>query len=148
MQAGGLLFFQLARVAVEGKSSDVQNTHAQLKISLPTTFLSLLHYCARPVNVHLAMPCVSCLFDSFSVFLLCFTQQQNFMKIMFSCIHFPTWPYPPQIMKKTVFYTGKLYGLTGMVHVSTVILPWLSDPCNFITVPLVTRELEQMTLLF
>ena len=36
------------------------------------------------------------------------------MKIMFSCIHFLIWPYPPQIMKKNVFYTGKLYGLTGM----------------------------------
>ena len=35
--------FQLACVAVEGKSSDVRNTHAQLKISLPTRFLSLLH---------------------------------------------------------------------------------------------------------
>ena len=36
------------------------------------------------------------------------------MKIMFSCIHFPIWPYPPEIM--TIFlYTGKLYGLTGMV---------------------------------
>ena len=34
--------FQLARVAVEGKSSDVENTHAQLKISLLTRFLSLL----------------------------------------------------------------------------------------------------------
>ena len=35
--------FQLVHVAVEGKSSDVQNTHAQLKISLLTRFLSLLH---------------------------------------------------------------------------------------------------------
>ena len=34
--------FQLACVAVEGKSSDVQNTHAQLKISLLMRFLSLL----------------------------------------------------------------------------------------------------------
>ena len=37
------------------------------------------------------------------------------MKIMFSCIHFPVWPYPPQNNEKTVFYTGKLYGLTGML---------------------------------
>ena len=37
------------------------------------------------------------------------------MKIMFSCIHFPIWPYPPQIIKKNVFYTSKLYGLTGML---------------------------------
>ena len=38
------------------------------------------------------------------------------MKIMFSCIHFPIWLYLPKIMKKTVFYTGKLYGLTGMTQ--------------------------------
>ena len=31
--------------------------------------------------------------------------------MMFSCIHFQIWQYPPKIMKKTVFYTGKLYGL-------------------------------------
>ena len=36
------------------------------------------------------------------------------MKIIFSCIHFPVWPYPPQNNEKNVFYTGKLYGLTGM----------------------------------
>ena len=35
--------FQLVHVAEEGKSSNVQNTHVQLKISLPTRFLSLLH---------------------------------------------------------------------------------------------------------
>ena len=37
------------------------------------------------------------------------------MKIMFSVIHFPIWPDPPKLMKKNVFYTGKLYGLTGMM---------------------------------
>ena len=72
-----------------------------------------LAYCTRPVYVHLVMVCVSCSFDSFSMFLLSLKQQQNLMKIMFSCIHFPIWPYPPRIMKK-LFYTGKLYGLTGM----------------------------------
>ena len=51
--------------------------------------------CTRPVSMHLVMACVSCLFDSFSIFLLCSTQQQNLIKIMFSCIHFPVWPYPP-----------------------------------------------------
>ena len=35
--------FQLVCVAVEGKSSDVQNIHAQLKISFLMRFLSLLH---------------------------------------------------------------------------------------------------------
>ena len=57
-----------------------------------------LAYCTRPVSVHLVMACVSCLFDSFSIFLLSLKQQQNLMKIMFSCIHFPIWPYPPKIM--------------------------------------------------
>ena len=72
-----------------------------------------LAYCTRPVSVHLAIACVSCLFNSFSVFLFSLKQQQNLMKIMFSCTHFPVWPYPQKIMKK-LFYTGKLYGLTGM----------------------------------
>ena len=31
-------------------------------------------------------------------FLLNLKQQQNLMKMMFYCIHFPVWPYPPQIM--------------------------------------------------
>ena len=34
------------------------------------------------------------------------------------------------------------------VYILTAIPPWLSDSCNFITVPLVTQELEQMMLLF
>ena len=81
--------------------------------------------CTRLVRVHLAMACVGCLFDSFSIFLLSLKQQQNLMKIMFSCIHFPIWPYPPKIMKKKeeVFFTSKLYGLTSMnIHQNTVIL--------------------------
>ena len=48
----GLLFFcwwqrhfefQLACVAVEGRSNVVQNTHVQLQFSLPSRFLSLSH---------------------------------------------------------------------------------------------------------
>ena len=73
-----------------------------------------LAYCTRPVSVHLAMACVGCSFNNFSSFLLSLKQQQNLMKIMFSCIHFPIWPYPPKIMQKNVFYTSKLYGLTDM----------------------------------
>ena len=34
------------------------------------------------------------------------------------------------------------------VYILTAIPPWLSDPCNFITVLLVTWEPEQTTLLF
>ena len=66
-----------------------------------------LAYCTRPARVNLVMAFIGCLFDSFSVFLLNLKQQQNLMKIIFSCIHFPVWPYPPKTMKK-------LYGLTGM----------------------------------
>ena len=100
---------QVAHVAVEGKSHVVLNMHAWLQISLPTRFLSLLH---------LASQCAfgdgMCrLLVQQSNFLLSL-KQQNLMKIMFSCIHFPIWSYPPKIMKKTVFYTAKLYGLTGM----------------------------------
>ena len=73
-----------------------------------------LAYCTRPVSVHLAMACVGCSFDRFTFFLLSLKQQQNLMKIMFSCIHFPIWPHPTKIMIFFVFYTGKLYGLTGM----------------------------------
>ena len=57
-----------------------------------------LAYCTRPVSVHFAVVCVSCSFNNLSVFLLCFTQQQNLMELLFSCIHFPIWPYPPQII--------------------------------------------------
>ena len=49
------------------------------------------------------MACVSCSFNSFSIFLLSLKQQQNLMKIVFSCIHFPIWPHPPIIMKKLYF---------------------------------------------
>ena len=88
---------------MEGRSSVVLNTHAQQ---------DLLAYCTRPVSVHLVMACTGCSFNSFSVFLLSL-KQQNLMKIMFSYIHFPVWPYPPKIMIFYVLYTGKLYGLTG-----------------------------------
>ena len=37
------------------------------------------------------------------------------MKIKFSCMHFPVWPYRPQIMILLLFCTSKLYGLTGMM---------------------------------
>ena len=71
-----------------------------------------LAYCTRPVSVHLAMASVGCSFNSFSIFMFSSKRQQNLMKTVFSCIHFSTWPYPPKTMrKKTVFYTGKLYGV-------------------------------------
>ena len=64
-----------------------------------------LAYCTRPVSAHLVMACVSCSFDSFSVFLLSLKQQQN---------PFSHKAISPQHNEKNVFYTGKLYGLTGM----------------------------------
>ena len=63
--------------------------------------------------MHLVMVFIGCSFDVFSIFLL--SLKNKIMKIMFSCIHFPVWPYPPKIMNKNVFYIGKLYGLTDMV---------------------------------
>ena len=62
-----------------------------------------LAYCTGPVSVHLAMACVGCTFNSFSIFLLSL-KQQSLIKIMFSCIHFLIWPYPHKIMKKTILY--------------------------------------------
>ena len=62
-----------------------------------------LVYCTRPVSVHLVMACVGCSFNSFSIFLLSLKQQQNLMKIIFSCIRFPIWLNPPEIMKKLYF---------------------------------------------
>ena len=50
------------------------------------------------------------------------------MKIMFSCIHFPVWPYPPQNSEKPVFYTGKLYGLTGMWYLCARKSPYALHP--------------------
>ena len=52
---------------------------------------------------------------------------------------------------KTWFFTQDVRFLCEQVlfvYVLTVIPPRLSDPCNFITVLLVTREPEQTTLLF
>ena len=64
----------------------------------------------RPVSVHLAMECVSCSFNRFSAFLLSLKQEQNLMQIIFSCIHFPVWPYPPPNNEENffIFCTGKL----------------------------------------
>ena len=101
MQAGVFCFFhlwqrhfefQLACVAMEGSSNVVRNTHARLQrvqISFPTRFLSLLHL----ASVRLAMTCVGWSFDSFS----------NFYPFSNMAIS------PPKL-----FYTGKLYGLTGV----------------------------------
>ena len=48
---------------------------------------------------------------------------------MFSCIRFPIWPYPPKIM--ILFYTGKLYGLTGMTSVRCKVVSACSENRHF-----------------
>ena len=79
--------------------------------------------CIREIQVdklHLASQCAfgndmcRLVVQEFFNLFASFKQQQNLMKIMFSSIHFPIWPYPPKIMKNNVFYTSKLYGLTDM----------------------------------
>ena len=62
--------------------------------------------CTRPVSVHLATACVSCSFNSFSIFLLSLKQQQNIVKIILSSVHFPVWSSPPKIMggEKSILY--------------------------------------------
>ena len=77
-----------------------------------------LAYCTRPANVHLAMVCVSCSFNSFSIFWLSLKQQQNLMKIMFSCIHFPIWPYSPKIMIFYYFILVNCMGWQVCIHVA------------------------------
>ena len=100
-------------MAVEGRSTVVLNMHARLQISLQTRFLWLLH---RPVSVHLAMAYAGCLFNSFSVFTQFKTttkSHENYVFLYpFSCIHSPS---PPPKGDFLIFYTGKLYGLTGML---------------------------------
>ena len=87
-----------------------------------------LAYCTRPVSVHLAMACVGCPFVCFSVFLISLKKQQNLMKIMFSCIRFPVWPYPPQNNDFLKFYTSKLYEFGYGELLSAVMwLLWLTE---------------------
>ena len=94
--------------------SSILNSNQQCCAKYTCTLTSNKIYCTRPVSVHFARGGVGCSFNSFSIFLL--SLKQNCMKIMFSCIHFPVWPNPPKIMRKTnVFYPGKLFGLTGML---------------------------------
>ena len=80
---------------MEGRSNVVLNMHAQLQISHPKRFLSFLQYasqCAFGNGV-----CWLLVLQFFSLF-ASLKQQQSLMKIMFSCIHLPVWPYPSKIM--------------------------------------------------
>ena len=93
-----------------------------------------LAYCIRPVSVHLAMACVCCLFTSFSIFLLSVKQQQNLMKIMFSCIHFLVWPYLPQNNgeKTSILYNIILVNSIGW---QVCFLFWVLPPFVFLFFP-------------
>ena len=57
-----------------------------------------LAYCTRPVSLHLAMVCVGCSFDSFLNLFAQFKTATKSHENHVSCINFPIWPYPPQIM--------------------------------------------------
>ena len=101
-----------------------------------------LAYCTRPASVHLVMAFIGCSFDSFSIFLLSLKQQQNLMKIKFSCIHFPVWPYPPQIMKKLYFILVNCMGkhthngLTGMYDHNQkwiIAFKWPADGSSYVS---------------
>ena len=120
MQAGVLFFrwwlrrfeFQPARVAVEGRSTVVRNTHAARLQTSPAA--TILAYCTRRQSACIWRWRVSAAhyFDSFSIFLLSLKQQQNLMKVMFSCVHFPI------IMIFNFFYTGTdwtIYHYAGAV---------------------------------
>ena len=70
-------------------------------------------YCTRPVSVHLAMVCVGCSFDSFSVFLHSLKQQQKSHENYVFLYPFSSLAISTQNDERK-FYTGKLCGLTGM----------------------------------
>ena len=117
----GLLFFhwqqqhfelQPACVAVEGRSSVVLKMQAQLQISLSLRFFSLLHW---------ASPCVfgdgvcwlliQQFFSLFAQFKTATKSHENYVsldQLFYMAI------FPPLSIRNFLFYTGKLYGLTGM----------------------------------
>ena len=68
----------------------------------PHFWWDFLAYCISPVCVYLTMLCVSCSFNSFSIFLLSL-KQQNLMKIVF-LYPFSNMAISSKIMKKNVFY--------------------------------------------
>ena len=78
-------------------------------------FRDFLAYCTRPVSVHLAMASVGYSFNSFSIFVLSL-RQQNLIELCFpvSVFQYAPPPPPPPPPHEKLFYTGKLYGLTGM----------------------------------
>ena len=126
----GLLFFhwwqrhfefQLACVAVEGRSNVVLNKHARLQTSHPQRFLSLLHYASQ--SAFGDGVCWLLIWQFFSLFAQFKTTAKSHENYVF-LYPFSNLAIPPQNNEETVFYTGKLYGLTGMrLHVC--VMMWL-----------------------
>ena len=71
----------------EAVLSAVRNSLAQLQISLPTRFLSLLHKCAFGDGVSAARLTV------FQSFCSVKKKKKSHEFFLFSCIHFPIWIY-------------------------------------------------------
>ena len=89
-----------------------------------TRFLSLLHCASLCIWDGV---CQLLIQQFLKIFLVSLKQQQNLMKIMFSCTHLPIWPYLPKIMKKLYFILVNCMGqqvcsiaeLIGCVYVSS-----------------------------
>ena len=107
---------------------------------IPSPFLSSAHLHGTTFPSLRQNPCL----DSFKSNLkTCLFPKQ------YTCQVSSHWCYlfPPQV---PVYNNNnkQIYEQMLFAYVSTLIPPRLSDPCSFITVPLVTREPEQTTLLF
>ena len=74
-----------------------------------------LAYCTSPVSVHLAVACVGCSLNSFSIFLLFKNKTTTKSHENYVFLYpFSGMAITPQNKNKNVFYTSKLYGLAGM----------------------------------
>ena len=106
----GLLFFrwwqrhfefQPACVAVEGRSCVVLTMQAQLQISLPVRFLSLLHKASQyAFGDGVCWLLVRQFFNLFAQFK---TATKSHVNYVFLCQFSYIWLYPPQIKKKMYF---------------------------------------------
>ena len=80
------------------------------------------------------MAYVGCSFNSFSVFLLSLKQKQNLMKITFFLYPFSNMAISPQNKEENVFYSSKLYGLSGTMYfpqwINKVVLYLVAGVCR------------------
>ena len=74
----------------------------------PHFWSDFLAYCTRPVSVHLAMVCVSCSFDSFSIFSLSFKTTKFHENYVF-LYPFSSMAISSQNNYFILFYTSTLY---------------------------------------